>query len=158
MKGKGEKEKAGGGRKGLKFPDEKCLPPSPRRAVPTNWKREESKDRSAAASARPAPGRRSQTAQTAATAAGPERRPRCGTSLRLPGAAWAGVRGSQAAFPLSPPQPTRRPPPRWEHAGRGQPGPPALRLSCGGAPGQSRERGRGAPRVVRDGAERFLKS
>ncbi|XP_032939837.1 translation initiation factor IF-2-like isoform X2 [Catharus ustulatus] len=54
---------------------------------------------------RSAPGRRSQTARTAATPAGPERRPRCGTSLRLPGAPWAGVSGPQPAFPLSPPQP-----------------------------------------------------
>lgn len=153
----GGKRKGGGGRKGLKFPDEKCLPPSPRRAVPTNWKREESKDRSAAASARPAPGRHSQTAWTAATPAGPEWRPRYGTSPRLLGAAWAGVSGSQALFPPSPPQTTGHPQPRWEHAGRGQPGPPTLRLSCGGAPGQSREPGGGTPRVARDGAERFLK-
>nr|XP_030135923.1 uncharacterized protein LOC115496356 isoform X2 [Taeniopygia guttata] len=98
MKGKGEKEKGGGGRKGLKFPDEKCLPPSPRRAVPTNWKREESKGCPAAASARPTPGRRSQPARTAATPAGPERRPRCGTRCGSPERLG---RGSAAHRPLS---------------------------------------------------------
>lgn len=72
--------------------------------MPTNWKREESKGCPAAASARPAPGRRpargrrSLTARTAATPARPERRPRCGTSLRLPERLG---RGSVAHRPLS---------------------------------------------------------
>ncbi|XP_077048303.1 uncharacterized protein LOC143696266 [Agelaius phoeniceus] len=111
FRGREKKKRGGGGRKGLKFPDEKCLPPSPRRAVPTNWKREESKG---------CPPRRAPLPAAAPRQPGllrHQRHPRGSpASLRLPGAAPAGVSGSQAALPLFPPQPTGRPPPRWEHA------------------------------------------
>ncbi|XP_039240740.1 translation initiation factor IF-2-like [Pipra filicauda] len=74
-------------------------PDRDRRAVPTNWKRDEGKGCPATASARPAPGRRSQTARTVATPAQPEWRPRCGTTLRLPGEALGDV--GLAPRPLS---------------------------------------------------------
>lgn len=121
--------------------------------MPTNWKREESKGCPAAASARPTPGRRSQTARTAATPAGPERRPRCGSPERL-------GRGSAAHRPrslcLHPNQRVAH-----RHAGSTRVGgnrATSTETILRGCPWAKSEHGGGTPRVVRDGAERFLKS